>query len=155
LDSKRSITHHAQRSSTARALQPNKASPVILRSFGGQLALLAFTHPLAGKQIIKGTIEAGEDPITAALRELYEESGIAGANARRDLGIWQAGVWGQIWSFTLCDVTQPLPTQWTHYTTDGGGHTFDFFWQPLRAPLGDEWHPVFVGAINFIRARVR
>lgn len=135
-------------------MKSNKACPVILREDGGQRQILAFQHPLAGNQIIKGTIEAGEDPIAAALRELREESGIADAHAVQPLGIWQAGVHQQIWAFTLCASRQPLPDQWTHYTTDGGGHIFSFFWQPLTAPLDEQWHPVFVGAINFIRVRL-
>jgi len=116
--------------------------------------LLSFLHPKAGKQIIKGTIEPGEEATAAALRELGEESGIIDATAVRSLGIWQAGLLGQIWSFTLCAPAHPLPEQWSHYTTDGGGHIFRFFWQPLTDPLDDAWHPLFVGAINFVRAQL-
>lgn len=136
-------------------MQPNKACPVLLRQSGSVTELLAFVHPLAGRQIIKGTIEPDEEAIAAALRELGEESGITNAAAIRPLGIWQAGIEGQIWSFTLCMSYRPLPKQWSHYTADGGGHTFSFFWQPLTAPLDETWHPVFVGAVNFIRATLR
>ena len=136
-------------------MQPNKACPVLLRKAGATVELLAFRHPHAGSQIIKGTIEPDEDAVAAALRELGEESGIINATALRSLGVWQAGVHDQIWSFTLCMPYQPLPKRWTHYTTDGGGHTFRFFWQPLTAPLDESWHPVFVGAVNFIRAALR
>ena len=72
-------------------LQPNKACPVLLRSTAAGVELLSFLHPKAGKQIIKGTIEPGEEATAAALRELGEESGIIDATAVRSLGIWQAG----------------------------------------------------------------
>lgn len=137
---------------------PNKACPIILRKHGQDHAcydILAFCHPLAGYQIIKGTIEPGEDPAAAVLRELYEESGIANATIERPLGLWNPGVLGQIWAFYLCATPEPLPDTWQHYTTDGGGHTFTFFWQPITAPLNEAWHPVFVGAINHIRKFLR
>lgn len=133
---------------------PNKACPVILRHHGEDHAsydILAFRHPKAGSQLIKGTIEPNEAPAAAALRELYEESGIGDATIQRSLGLWNAGVLGQIWAFYLCTTTTPLPETWQHYTTDGGGHTFTFFWQPIIAPLDEQWHPVFVGAINHVR----
>ena len=39
--------------------------------------LLVFRHPTAGLQLPAGTIEPGEDPITAARREVAEETGLA------------------------------------------------------------------------------
>jgi 8-oxo-dGTP pyrophosphatase MutT (NUDIX family) len=48
-----------------------KACPVVLRSLGDG-EILAFEHPLAGWQLVKGTVEAGELPRDAAIRELYE-----------------------------------------------------------------------------------
>ncbi|WP_410001350.1 NUDIX domain-containing protein [Rhizobium leguminosarum] len=40
------------------------------------LEILAFTHPSAGNQFVKGTVEEGERPQDAAARELREESGL-------------------------------------------------------------------------------
>jgi ADP-ribose pyrophosphatase YjhB (NUDIX family) len=37
----------------------------------------------------KGHIEAGEDPLTAALREIHEESGLTQLNYVKDLGSYQ------------------------------------------------------------------
>ena len=39
----------------------NKACPVILRvNQNNELEILAFKHPMAGNQLVKGTIEDGE-----------------------------------------------------------------------------------------------
>ncbi len=54
----------------------NKACPIVLREFNGTIEVLGFIHPLAGKQLVKGTIEAGESIEQACIRELKEESGI-------------------------------------------------------------------------------
>ena len=35
-----------------------------------------FRHPLAGIQLVKGTVEPSENPADAARRELFEESGL-------------------------------------------------------------------------------
>ena len=54
----------------------HKVCPVILRQREESWQILAFRHPQAGTQLIKGTPEAGEQPESAVLRELAEESGI-------------------------------------------------------------------------------
>ena len=54
---------------------PNKVCPLVFRDRALTL-LLAFRHPLEGIQLVKGTIESGEQPPEAAPRELEEESGI-------------------------------------------------------------------------------
>ena len=78
----------------------NKACPVILRNREGNIDLLAFAHPLAGKQIVKGTIERGESLENACERELFEESGII-AKSSACLGEWDAGHEKQVWGFYL------------------------------------------------------
>ncbi|MEM6728648.1 MAG: NUDIX domain-containing protein, partial [Pseudomonadota bacterium] len=50
-----------------------KVCPLVLHPGGAPLRLLAFTHPITGAQIVKGTIEPGEHPTRAAARELWEE----------------------------------------------------------------------------------
>jgi 8-oxo-dGTP pyrophosphatase MutT (NUDIX family) len=52
-----------------------KVVPVILRHPTQSLEILAFRHPLAGSQLVKGTIEQGEKYDEAAIRELFEETG--------------------------------------------------------------------------------
>lgn len=53
-----------------------KVVPVIFRNINQTTEILVFKHPIAGIQIVKGTVEVNEELETAALRELYEESGI-------------------------------------------------------------------------------
>lgn len=130
---------------------PNKACPVILRNRDGEAELLAFRHPLAGIQLVKGSIERLESPAEAALRELQEEAGIASGHVLRCLGVWASGFQDQVWSFHEVWVSQELPESWSHFTADDGGQTFSFFWHPLSAEPSDEWHALFIGALSFIR----
>jgi len=46
----------------------HKACPVVFRDPSMQ-QILAFEHPSAGLQLVKGGIEPGENPRAAALRE--------------------------------------------------------------------------------------
>ncbi|WP_342624943.1 NUDIX hydrolase [Pseudomonas alkylphenolica] len=128
-------------------MSPNKACPVILRRSPGRPRILLFQHPLAGVQLVKGTIETGETPAQAALRELKEESGIDSVKAVSDLGCWDAGHLDQIWSFQLCEPQAVLPDQWAHNTLDDHGHTFRFFWAPLDDLPFALCHPVFCRAL--------
>lgn len=69
---------------------PTKACPVVLRRTG-DLEVLAFEHPLAGFQLVKGSIEQDESPAAAAVRELLEESGLKASSVSADLGLWVPG----------------------------------------------------------------
>lgn len=131
-------------------MTPTKSCPVVLRN-GDEVEILAFQHPIAGLQLVKGTIEPGENPREAAVRELAEEAGILAADVTSDLGLWASGYQDQIWSFHLCKVGQETPDKWVHHTGDDGGHDFKFFWHPLAKPVHSEWHEVFQGALAFIR----
>jgi 8-oxo-dGTP pyrophosphatase MutT (NUDIX family) len=142
--------------SSAKALNvatsiPSKACPVVMRHSNAATEILAFEHPHAGLQIVKGTIDPGESPAAAALRELEEESGIR-ATEVHEIGAWNSNHKGQIWWFGLVHVATPLLDNWVHETHDDGGHQFRFFWQRLHADLDDRWHPVFRRAIGFIRS---
>lgn len=133
------------------ALQAHKSCPVVLRHEGA-LEILAFAHPLAGLQLVKGSIEPGESAAAAALRELAEEAGIASAWVERNLGCWHSGHQGQVWSFHGCVVPHALPDAWVHHAADDGGHDFRFFWHPLESTAdAASWHPAFRGALDFIR----
>ena len=131
-------------------MHPNKACPVVVRGSGPALAIMAFRHPLSGCQLVKGTIERGERAEEAAVRELLEEAGIHG-RVLRDLGLWQSGHNDQLWSFHLCQAATVLPDTWSHHCADAGGHTFEFFWQPLYVPPADGWHPVHIAAMDYVR----
>lgn len=130
-------------------MYPNKACPVVL-STSLPIKILLFRHPLAGTQLVKGTIENGETPGAAALRELEEESGISDAVIGLDLGCWKSDHQDQVWSFHLCRAGRELPECWVHQTLDDHGHLFEFFWASLdNLPYAD-CHPVFQRALEFL-----
>lgn len=129
-----------------------KACPVVVRKTAGRLEVLVFRHPLAGKQLVKGSIEFAETVERAALRELYEEGDI-GSTAIAYLGSHQMADPAREWHFVVCG-NDILPDAWTHRTSDGGGLDFAFFWRPLDEMPNDEWHPIFRDALDFIRRRI-
>lgn len=63
-----------------------KVTAFITRESDAGPDLLLFEHPYAGVQIPAGTVEAGEAPEQAALREAAEESGLTALSIRRYLG---------------------------------------------------------------------
>jgi 8-oxo-dGTP pyrophosphatase MutT (NUDIX family) len=131
-----------------------KVVPVLMREKRGVREILAFRHPKAGLQIVKGTLEAVETLEAAALRELAEESGITGARVVRALGASVDIVEGQQWAFLLCEAGEQ-PARWLYSTADDGGLILSFFWQPLGEPLVGDWHVSFVRALDFVRERIR
>lgn len=133
-------------------LRIDKACPVVLRS-KAVLEVLAFAHPLAGLQLVKGSVEPGEASAVAAVRELAEEAGING-EVLADLGVWHSPLTGHNWAFHQCQVAHDLPDTWTHFAEDDGGHEFRFFWQPLFSEPSAAWHPLFQGALAFLRQRL-
>lgn len=54
----------------------DKVTVFVTRKTRGALDVLLFEHPSAGVQIPAGTVEDGEAPVDAALREAIEESGL-------------------------------------------------------------------------------
>lgn len=102
--------------------------------------LLVFEHrdfPEAGLQVPAGTVEDGEDPRDAVLRELYEESGIADATVVRMAGRYDYDARPyrneihdrHVYQFEL---TTPAPSRWLYFErnpSDGGVPiAFRFFW---------------------------
>ena len=63
-----------------------KVTAFILRQDPCGPDLLLFEHPSAGIQVPAGTVEQGEDPQAAALREGREESGLKGLKLEAYLG---------------------------------------------------------------------
>lgn len=132
---------------------PNKVCPVVLRVDPEGAKVLAFRHPHAGCQLVKGTIKAGESADSAAIRELREESGIDGISIREHLGIWDPSFESQIWTFFRCDAPD-LKNEWIYHTEDGGGLEFQFFWHPIAKNPGAEWHWVYRRAVEWLRDKV-
>ena len=131
----------------------NKACPVVVREQPNGKEILVFRHPLAGSQIVKGTIESGETLKSACERELFEESGIK-ATSKRYLGEWASNYENQVWGFYLMQTTDKLSNDWVHFTEDDGGLEFSFFWHSLNSDMDDSFHPLFQGAISYICNRL-
>lgn len=105
--------------------------------------LLLFTHPLspeAGIQVPAGSVEEGEDPGDAALREAHEEAGLSGlkmvrflAQDTRDMRDCGTEELQYRWFYHLrCEETPP--ETWSHgeFAEDGTViFPFDFFWADL------------------------
>jgi 8-oxo-dGTP pyrophosphatase MutT (NUDIX family) len=130
-----------------------KACPIVVRTRNHRTEVLAFVHPTAGKQFVKGTIETNEAPLVAAERELREESGVTPPSPMTFLGTQRIGAERQLWHFFLC-AHSGLPDAWEHRTEDDYGHTFAFFWHPLDALLDRDWHPIFHEAYSFFAPRL-
>jgi 8-oxo-dGTP pyrophosphatase MutT (NUDIX family) len=134
-----------------------KVCLVILRSSNLRVELLAFQHPVAGKQLIKGSVKPNEDLATAAARELREESGIKAAPTQY-LGNAVVGAQNTTWHFFLFEV-EGLPDQWEYVTEDDHGHVFKFFWHPIYERPDEEWDQIFLSAyrelLKFLDIRQR
>lgn len=131
-----------------------KAVPVVVRKSFHGIELLVFDHPLAGRQLVKGTIEAGEGIEEAAKRELMEESGLVDVQKTIYLGSQDYPEIDHKWHFVLCEFSKKLPERWEHFTEDGGGLIFRFLWQPLDQPIDNPVGPVFEEARKFIAQQI-
>jgi 8-oxo-dGTP pyrophosphatase MutT (NUDIX family) len=109
-----------------------------------QHKLLVFSHPYApeaGIQVPAGTIEAGEQPEQAVLREAFEETGLTGLSIdgflgeqTRDMADFGHEEIHQRFFYHLRYQEEPQTT-WRHeerFPSDGSGvHVFEFFWAAL------------------------
>lgn len=129
----------------------HKACPVILRRQDDYWQILAFKHPKAGTQLIKGTVEMDERPEETVLRELTEESGIDETVIVQKIGQLGFRATKQHWHLFLCQPLVPPPDEWSFFTKDGGGQLFRFFWHTLAVEPDESWRPHFRSALSFIR----
>ena len=129
----------------------HKACPVILRQQGDSWQILAFRHPKAGTQLVKGTVEEGERPEETVLRELAEESGIDAARVVRKIGELGFHTTKQQWHLFLCQPAVAPQDEWSFFTEDGGGLVFQFFWHGLEKQPDASWPAHFRSALAFIR----
>jgi 8-oxo-dGTP pyrophosphatase MutT (NUDIX family) len=122
-----------------------KACAVVLHPDGAPARLLAFEHPKAGLQLVKGGIEPGETPQYAAMRELYEEAGLESTAA---LPLCIDEIDGVLWHFVLCRAKPPVHERWQHLCKDDGGLLFRFFWQQIdeahqfEGPFEQAWSTI-------------
>jgi 8-oxo-dGTP pyrophosphatase MutT (NUDIX family) len=115
-----------------------KVQCYITREHAGSMQVLVFEHldyPSAGIQVPAGSIEQGEAPEQAALREAWEESGVQGLRVQRYLGNFR---WRHVERdedherhvFHL-EAPQPLPERWEHTVsagTEDKGLRFSYYW---------------------------
>lgn len=142
--------HPAPEIGVARMVVQLKACPVVFRARGKRWEVMAFRHPLAGYQFVKGSVEPGESLVQAAVRELFEESGVSPAVPMISAGEFQLGEERRPWRFFHVEMAG-LPASWSHRTTDDGGHVFEFFWHPVDLPLDAGWHELFHEVFDIIR----
>lgn len=156
-----------------------KVCPIISRTAAHVPEVLAFEHPLAGRQFMKGGVKPGEAPVQAAHRELFEESGlripqdipaglrfcstieISGDTPAQHTAPAKSGSLGQnatpiptLWHL-FHGIGHSLADHWHHDTLDDHGHRFAFFWHPLNQPLDSRWDPLFHKAFIAIRDVLR
>ena len=132
-----------------------KVVPVVLRTWNEQLQILVFRHPLAGIQIVKGTVEQNESLENATLRELFEESGIDKTLIEKFIGVYSPQQAGPDWYVFLCQVNETLADNWVHHCADDGGLNFQFFWHPVLSSPTEEWHVIFQDLLKFIQDQLR
>lgn len=131
-----------------------KVCPFILRkNTEFQTELLVFQHPVSGIQLVKGTLEENEPVVDAAIRELFEESGII-RTAEHCTYIGQKPIASMSWHFIAVDIQDlSLAEQWQYQTLDDYGHVFSFFWMAAPYLLGmdaSQMHPKYLDAIRYI-----
>lgn len=105
--------------------------------------LLVFDHVPdggAGVQVVAGGVEAGETPEGAAIRELWEESGLHLSGPRFLCSyLWEAPLphrfTRQVCHAYAFAAPEGLPDTWQHHAD---GHLFSFRWADLTAP-GLDW----------------
>ena len=132
-------------------MKVEKVCPVVIREKNGLREILAFRHPSAGLQIVKGTIESGENSQVAALRELAEESGINLVSSCEFKGISDLITENQTWYFYHCIIDEDLKNAWDFFANDDGGINFSFFWFNLNEKPSNDWHPTFLRALDYIK----
>ena len=126
--------------------------------------LLVFSHPdfpEAGIQVPAGTIEPGEEPEAAVLREAFEETGLSGLKLVAPLGeqlrdvtpFGKDELHHRYFFHLRCEGTPPRTWRhWEEFPSDGSERVaFDFFW----AQLPDGVPPLIAGHDAHLPALLR
>ena len=111
---------------------------VVYITHAGRLLVFRHTeHPEAGIQVPAGTVEEGELPVAAVIREAREETGLERLEVRSFLGkrryhfeFDRSEV--QVRHFYHLELLGEAPATWQHYeSTPSGLIPFEFFWAKL------------------------
>lgn len=115
-----------------------KVTVYITRHMGERLQVLVFDHvdfPEAGTQVPGGSIDPGESPEQAALREALEETGLDGLQVVRYVGVfpWYWAEKEQHHNRHVFHLTagRALPDHWVHVVSAGEedkGLRFGCYW---------------------------
>ena len=109
--------------------RPRKACPVVLRRTADRIEILAFRHPLAGCQLVKGTIEVEETIQHAAERELHEETGVEGGKLQEFGTFGDPGRDPRGWSVTVAYFTL---LAWERFHTRAADDAAEVKWFPVK-----------------------
>lgn len=148
-----------------------KACVSLWRPAADGIEILAFKHPLAGSQLVKGTQDPGELIEATALREFQEESGLQLQQLGPSLGSIHLLLPGgahqteplelQTWHLFLEPAPVDLPglaEQWLHQASgspEEDGLSFDFFWQRLdKARQNTDFAMIFQMAMQLFKQHV-
>lgn len=115
-----------------------KVLAYLVRFSQGRTEVAVFDHvdaPEAGAQVPAGSIEAGESPEQACLREVAEESGVSNGRILRSVGVYDYAhaTRGELHRRHVFLVAAPpgVPDAWIHRVSGPGddrGLAFRFFW---------------------------
>lgn len=125
----------------------SKAAAIVVRRDPPEVLILV--HPEAGWQIPKGTIDPGELPKAAVLREVEEETGLTGPRAVHPLGSWVQATSGgdlQRWHGFVLVAPDDTPDRWDHAASgspEEDGLLFSFRWVPLSPWVLEVLPPLF------------
>jgi len=102
-----------------------------------------------GLEVPKGSVQPGETPAQAAVREVWEEAGLTGLTLIRELGVtlWQ----DEEQHFYLFQTGQELPDRFEHVVTgqDGDrGMRYQYRWMAVTPALGQS---LVQGSQRFVR----
>lgn len=75
-------------------------------------------------------VETSEKLTDAAIRELYEESGILSTSIYSYLGLHYPSELRPNWHVFVCHTTEALKDNCTNFCNDDGRFEFKFFWYP-------------------------
>jgi 8-oxo-dGTP pyrophosphatase MutT (NUDIX family) len=125
---------------TAVTAKVRRAKVVCYVVVGGRL--LVFRHvdyspEEVGIQVPAGTVDPGEDPADAAVRECWEETGLEGLRLIRKLGTAEYDITPYRYEiqerhFFELTVDGEVPERWdSAETSDGQSIPFECFWIPL------------------------